>query len=200
MFGTTLIYKAKSTDMGTNEVRRNGEDQKETIRPEFNRSIMMDFQGAKIVSDVGFLFLREIDVRFGILGPIANHLEDSRSPLRTKHSLFQMALQRVYGIAAETRTATMLIFSGSILLRVAIRKDNEAGASQPMLSKLENQILGNGAGLTVLEAALNGSNEPLICPNVGIRIAGPFSETQRRGFGGRDPSESWLMGQNNKYS
>jgi hypothetical protein len=115
MFGTTLIYKAKSTDMGTNEVRRNGEDQKETIRPEFNRSIMMDFQGAKIVSDVGFLFLREIDVRFGILGPIANHLEDSRSPLRTKHSLFQMALQRVYGIAAETRTATMLIFSGSIL-------------------------------------------------------------------------------------
>jgi len=37
------------------------EDQRGAIRPEFNRSIMMDFQGAKITSDVGFLLLREID-------------------------------------------------------------------------------------------------------------------------------------------
>ena len=54
LFGKTLIYRAKSSDMRTNQMRRNGEDQKEAIRPEFNRSIMMDFQGAKITSDVGF--------------------------------------------------------------------------------------------------------------------------------------------------
>jgi len=35
-----------------------GEDQRETIGPEFDRSIMIDFQGAKITSDTGFLLLR----------------------------------------------------------------------------------------------------------------------------------------------
>jgi len=34
-----------------------GEDQRETIRPEFNPSITIDFQGAKITSDTGFLLL-----------------------------------------------------------------------------------------------------------------------------------------------
>jgi hypothetical protein len=29
----------------------NGEGQKEVIRPDFNRAIMIDFQGAKITSD-----------------------------------------------------------------------------------------------------------------------------------------------------
>jgi hypothetical protein len=47
----------------------NGEEERETIRPEFDRSIMIDFQGAKITSDTGFLLLRAIDERFGILGP-----------------------------------------------------------------------------------------------------------------------------------
>ena len=64
LFGKTVIYRAKSSVMGTNQMRRNGEAQEEAIRPEFNRSIMMDFHGAKITSDVGFLLLREIDERF----------------------------------------------------------------------------------------------------------------------------------------
>jgi hypothetical protein len=43
-----------------------GEKERETTGPEFDRSIMLDFQGAKITSDTGFLLLREIDERFGI--------------------------------------------------------------------------------------------------------------------------------------
>jgi hypothetical protein len=42
-----------------------GEEERETMRPHFDRSIMIDFQGAKITSDTGFLLLREIDERFG---------------------------------------------------------------------------------------------------------------------------------------
>ena len=38
-----------------------GESQKEVIRPDFNRAIMMDFQGTRITSDVGFLLIREIN-------------------------------------------------------------------------------------------------------------------------------------------
>jgi hypothetical protein len=56
-----------------------GERRKEVIRPDFNRAIMIDFQGAKITSDVGFLFMREIDERFKIIAPVGDCLEDLRS-------------------------------------------------------------------------------------------------------------------------
>ncbi len=72
-----------------------GESQKEVIRPDFNRAIMIDFQGAKITSDVGFLLVREIDERFRIIDPIKDCLEDLRSPAHTKHSWDQMVRQRV---------------------------------------------------------------------------------------------------------
>ncbi len=61
-----------------------GESQKEVIRPDFNRAIMIDFQGAKITSDVGFLLVREIDDRFKIIDPMRDCLEDLRSPTHTE--------------------------------------------------------------------------------------------------------------------
>jgi hypothetical protein len=38
--------------------------QRGTIRPDFDRSTRVDFQGAKITTDTGFLLMREIDQRF----------------------------------------------------------------------------------------------------------------------------------------
>jgi len=159
----TLIYRAKSTDIGSNQMPRSGEDQKEAILPELNRSIIMEFWGAKITSDVGFLLLREIDARFGILGPIGDELEDSRSPLQRKHALLQMARQRVYQIAAgyeDCNDADFLRIDPALSL--VIGENREAGASQPMLSRLENGVHGNDTGLSVLEGALKPSNDPLI--------------------------------------
>ncbi len=78
----------------------NGEKERETIRPEFDRSIMIGFQGAKITSDTGFLLLREIDERFGILGPVKSELEDTRSWVHSNHTQLQMVRQRVYQLTA----------------------------------------------------------------------------------------------------
>lgn len=64
-----------------------GESQKEGIRPDFNRAIMIDFLGAAISSDTGFILLREIDERFRIIDPMQGCLEDLRSPAHTKHAL-----------------------------------------------------------------------------------------------------------------
>jgi hypothetical protein len=80
-----------------------GESQKEVIRPDFSRAIMIDFQGEQITSDTGFLLLREVDERFGILGPMSGSLEDLRSPKHTRHSMVQMVRQRIYQIAALFR-------------------------------------------------------------------------------------------------
>ena len=52
-----------------------GESQIEAIRTDFNRAIMIDFQGAAISSDTGFILLREIDERFKIIGPMKDCLE-----------------------------------------------------------------------------------------------------------------------------
>ena len=41
-----------------------GDKRRGTIRPEFDRPISIDFQGAKITSDTGFLVMREVDQRF----------------------------------------------------------------------------------------------------------------------------------------
>jgi len=45
----------------------NGEGRKEITRPDFNRAIRMDFQGAQITTNVIFLLVREIDERFKII-------------------------------------------------------------------------------------------------------------------------------------
>jgi len=140
-----------------------GEEQNETIRPEFDRSIMIDFQGAKITSDTGFLLLREIDERFDILGPMTGELEDSRSWVHSKHSLLQMTRQRIYQMAAgyeDCNDADYLRIDPA--LRLAIGKGDEAGAGQSRLSRLENKVLGTEAGLQALDDSLMRSNDVLM--------------------------------------
>ena len=140
-----------------------GENQKEVIRPDFNRTIMIDFHGATITSDVGFLLMREIDDRFKIIAPMGDCLEDLRCPKHTRHSLVQMIRQRVYQIAAgyeDCNDADYLRIDPA--LRLAIGKDHKVGAGQSMLSRLENDVLGNVAGLTALEAALTRSTDALL--------------------------------------
>ncbi|MGO9121369.1 MAG: IS1380 family transposase [Desulfomonilaceae bacterium] len=140
-----------------------GEEQSETIRPEFNPAIMIDFQGAKITSDTGFLLLREIDERFGILGPMETELEDTKSWVHSKHSQLQMARQRLYQIAAgyeDCNDADFLRIGPA--LRLAIGKGDEAGPGQSRLSRLENEVLGTEAGLKALEDSLMRSNDALM--------------------------------------
>jgi hypothetical protein len=140
-----------------------GESRKEVIRPDFNRAVMIDFQGAQITSDTGFLLLREIDDRFKIIAPMGDCLEDLRSSAHTRHSLIQMVLQRVCQIAAGyeyCNDADYLRVDPA--LRLAIGKDHQAAASQLMLSRLENNVLGNAVGLEALYGALTRVTDALL--------------------------------------
>jgi Transposase DDE domain group 1 len=124
---------------------------------------MVDFQGAKITSDTGFLLLREIDERFGILGPIESELEDARSRIHRKHTQLQMICQRACQKAAgyeDCNDADSLRIDPA--LRLAIGKGGEAAAGQSRLSRLENEVLGTEAGLRALEQALMRSNDALM--------------------------------------
>jgi hypothetical protein len=140
-----------------------GESRKEVLWPDFNRAIMIDFHGATITSDVGFFLMREIDERFKIIAPMGDCLEDLRSSTHSKHSLVQMIRQRIYQIGAGYEDCNDADFlRKDPALRLALGKDHQAGAGQSMLSRLENDILGNEAGLQALEAALTRSTDTLL--------------------------------------
>lgn len=133
------------------------------IWPDFNRSIKLDFHGAKLTSDTGFLLLREVDERFKILSCLGEKLEDLRSPSHTRHSLVQLLRQRVYQIAAgyeDCNDADVLRVDPA--LRLALGKAHALGASQSRLSRLENDVLGTERGLAALEELLGRSTEALV--------------------------------------
>jgi hypothetical protein len=52
-----LILWKKLSDIEGSQMVGGGEEQREPIPPEFDRSIMTDFQGPKITSDTRFLLL-----------------------------------------------------------------------------------------------------------------------------------------------
>jgi hypothetical protein len=164
-----------------------GEAGKGAIRPEFNRSVMIDFQGAKITSDAGVLMLREVDERFGIIGPMEASIADSRSPRHTRHTIVQMIRQRVYQIAAgyeDCNDADHLRIDPA--LRLAIGKDHYPGAGQSMLSRLENGILGNEAGLASLDEALLRSSDVILGSLDKRRLIIDLDSTEDPAYGAQE--------------
>jgi hypothetical protein len=144
-------------------MRAVGDKKKGTIRPDFDRSISIDFQGAKITSDAGFLVMREIDQRFSILSEAASQIEDPRSARHTDHSLLELLRQRVYQVAAgyeDCNDADHLRVDPA--LRLALGKEHESGAGQSALCRFENKILATPQGLKALEKALSRSADTLL--------------------------------------
>ena len=136
----------------------NGEAQKEAIRPDFNKSIFIDFAGAKITSDAGFLLMREVDQRFGIIESGCNYLVDERSASHKRHTFEQMIRQRIYQIAAgyeDCNDADHLRIDPA--LELALDKGHQFGASQSVMSRLENDILGAAAEQKAFDAMITRS-------------------------------------------
>ena len=74
--------------------------------------------------------------------------------------LVQMIRQRIYQIGAGYEDCNDADFlRKDPALRLALGKDHQAGAGQ---SRLENDILGNEAGMLALEAALTRSTDTLL--------------------------------------
>ena len=92
--------KGISSKLEAQAILGKGEGKKEAIRPDFNKSIFIDFAGAKLTSDAGFLLMREFDQGFGIIDSGCSRLMDKRRVSHKKHTYGQMIRQRVYPIGA----------------------------------------------------------------------------------------------------
>ncbi len=109
------------------------------------------------------MLLREIDERFGITSALEGILQDSRIVSHTRHRWTDLLRQRVYQIAAgyeDCNDANELRRDPA--LRLALGKNNAYAASQPLLSRFENEVLGNRQGLQALDGLLQRSIDPLL--------------------------------------
>ena len=128
------------------------------VIPSFNRTIRIDFLGAKISSDAGVLMMREICERFNITAPLGDRLDDPRRASHLRHTYVDLMRQRVYPMASgyeDCNDANHLRIDPA--LRLALGKDEEYAASQSMLCRLENEILGNEKGMAALDETLQRS-------------------------------------------
>ena len=63
-----------------------------------DREIVARFDGGRVSSEGGGMFLREADLRFGIVDRLAGCFRDFRDPELVEHSVVDLLRQRIYGL------------------------------------------------------------------------------------------------------
>lgn len=105
----------------------------------FQPRIILDFNGGEITSDTGLLLLRQFDAQLALTKKLTGLCNDWRNPLFIEHHTHQMLCQRIYQIAAgyeDCNDAGTL--RNDPTFQTIVGKSDPL-ASQPTLSRLENQ-------------------------------------------------------------
>jgi len=99
--------------------------------------------GGALTSDAGVLLLRAVDDRLGLTQRLAGCLTDRREPAKVRHDVLSLLRQRIYQIALgyeDCNDADHLRADPALKLAVGRAPMESDLASQPTLSRLENQI------------------------------------------------------------
>ncbi len=105
--------------------------------------IQIEVSDAPLTSDAGLLPLRQFDERIGLTKQFAAVLDDPRDPELTEHTFLEMVRSRVFGILAgyEDQNDHDTLRTDPVFKLIADRSpDDDDLASQPTLSRFENQI------------------------------------------------------------
>ena len=109
------------------------------LRLSFQPKIVLDFNGGEITSDSGLLLLRQFDAQLALTKKLTGLFNDWRNPLFIEHHTHEMLCQRIYQIAAgyeDCNDADTL--RNDPTFQTIVGKSDPL-ASQPTLSRLENQ-------------------------------------------------------------
>jgi hypothetical protein len=109
------------------------------------KPLEVKFSGLDLSSDAGFLLLRQAEEQEQVCAGIAACLDDNRDPLKITHTLNQLVSQRIYQIAAGYEDANdSNDLRHDPILKIACERvpitGEELLASQPTMSRLENQV------------------------------------------------------------
>jgi hypothetical protein len=103
------------------------------------RVIEADFSGGDLSSDGGLLLLRQVDRHLGLSRAAAAAIPDPRDPERIWHSLHDLLAQRLYGLCCGYEDLNdHKTLRDDVLMQTAVGRD-EALASAPTFSRLENR-------------------------------------------------------------
>ena len=103
------------------------------------RLIEADFSGGDLSSDGGLLLLRQVDRHLGLSRAAAAAIPDPRDPERIRHCLRDLLAQRLYGLCCGYEDLNdHQALRDDVLMQTAVGHD-EALASAPTFSRLENR-------------------------------------------------------------
>ena len=73
-----------------------GDCQIKPLRPQFDRRLRLEFQGANVTSDAGLLAYRELDDALQLTDTAADELQDARTGRNTRHGLAALLRQSLF--------------------------------------------------------------------------------------------------------
>ena len=109
-----------------------------------NKPLVVMFDQPNASSDGGAILLKAAEARYGVIDGFARCLLDARQPGKVRHTLADLLAQRIFGLACgypDANDADRLAddpIHKLLLGRDPI--DGDALASQPTISRFENEI------------------------------------------------------------
>jgi len=114
-----------------------------TLFPLAKKPVVVRNDGGALTSDAGVLLLREIDEQLGLCERLAGCVVEWRDPKKVHHQVLALLRQRIYQIACgyeDCNDANHLRTDPALKLAVGRAPTEDDLASQPTLSRLENQV------------------------------------------------------------
>ncbi|WP_051134345.1 IS1380 family transposase [Methylocystis sp. ATCC 49242] len=135
-----------------------GESNREVLRLEFDRRLMLQFRGSVVTSDAGLLAYRELDDALGLSAMAGETLADARTGKNGRHSLVGMFRQSVFGRLAgyeDVNDAARLRHDPAMRWVVGGRAAISGAASPSQIGRFETRWLAAEKNLSAL-ADLSG--------------------------------------------
>jgi hypothetical protein len=109
-----------------------------------NKSVEIDFDGGRITSDAGALFIREVERQIGIMEAVAGCIKDKRDQRYVRQEMETVIRQRVTQISCGYEDANDCnTLRNDPAIKMAAERDPISGdplASQSTVSRVENSI------------------------------------------------------------